>query len=73
MNRERTFRIASSPGVLFSRMDNAHPGSCGKLILNSEAKIVDVSTGESLGPNQPGELVVRYGKYVCNNTISGAH
>ena len=34
-------------------------GSCGTPIPMTEVAIVDASTGESLGPNQPGELYVR--------------
>ena len=33
--------------------------SCGKLIPNTEAKIIDLKTGEALGPNQTGELCIR--------------
>jgi acyl-CoA synthetase (AMP-forming)/AMP-acid ligase II len=34
-------------------------GSVGPLVPNTEAKIVDLVSGESLGPNSPGELWVR--------------
>jgi 4-coumarate--CoA ligase len=40
-------------------MDNSYPGSCGTIIMNTEAKIVDAETGESLGTGMRGELVVR--------------
>ncbi|WVZ67793.1 hypothetical protein U9M48_016825 [Paspalum notatum var. saurae] len=35
-------------------------GSVGKLASHMEAKIVDPSTGEALGPGQRGELWIRY-------------
>ena len=35
------------------------PGSVGNLVAMTEGKIVDVSTGKSLGPNQRGELCLR--------------
>ena len=34
-------------------------GSCGTPIPMTEVAIVDTSTAESLGPNQPGELYIR--------------
>jgi acyl-CoA synthetase (AMP-forming)/AMP-acid ligase II len=34
-------------------------GSAGKLISNQEARVVDYSTGEDLGPEQPGEIWLR--------------
>ena len=35
------------------------PGSCGYLLPNSEAKIVDLKNGNDLGPNKEGELCIR--------------
>ncbi|NUL82731.1 MAG: 4-coumarate--CoA ligase family protein [Armatimonadetes bacterium] len=35
------------------------PGSIGPLVPNTEAKIIDVSTGEELGTDQDGELLIR--------------
>lgn len=34
-------------------------GSCGVLIPNTEAKVVDTETGEALSNMQPGELLIR--------------
>jgi len=34
-------------------------GSCGVLLPNSEAKVVDVTTGEALGPDQHGEICIK--------------
>ncbi|HEX2171863.1 MAG TPA: 4-coumarate--CoA ligase family protein [Dehalococcoidia bacterium] len=36
-----------------------NPGSIGRLIPNTECKIVDLATGATLGPNQDGEICVR--------------
>uniref|UniRef100_A0A7S1G8A5 4-coumarate--CoA ligase n=1 Tax=Bicosoecida sp. CB-2014 TaxID=1486930 RepID=A0A7S1G8A5_9STRA len=35
------------------------PGSCGKLVPNCTAKLVDPATGKAVGPNEEGELWVR--------------
>ncbi|MCH8844266.1 MAG: 4-coumarate--CoA ligase family protein [SAR324 cluster bacterium] len=35
------------------------PGSIGKVIPNTEVKIVEIGTGKELGPNQEGELWIR--------------
>ena len=37
-------------------VDLAKPGSCGVLMPNTEAKIVNLETGKALGPNQTGEI-----------------
>jgi len=34
-------------------------GSCGVLLPNTRAKIVDLSTGRNLGPGKRGELCVQ--------------
>lgn len=34
-------------------------GSCGILLPNSQGKVVDVSTGKALGPNEKGELCLK--------------
>ena len=34
-------------------------GSCGRVVRNSELKVVDPITGASLTYNQPGEICVR--------------
>ncbi len=34
-------------------------GSCGVLLPNTKAKIVDISSGESLGPGKHGELCIQ--------------
>lgn len=39
--------------------ENRRYGSTGRIAANTEAKIVDTDTGESLGPGQRGELWLR--------------
>lgn len=39
--------------------DDVVVGSVGKAVPNSEIKIVDIKTGEALGPNQTGEVVIK--------------
>ena len=38
-------------------------GSCGEVTSRTQAKVVDINTGEALGPNQKGELCI-YGPQV---------
>lgn len=40
-------------------MDDVVEGSCGVVLPNTTIKIVDVATGQSVGPNQTGELCVK--------------
>lgn len=49
----------TSPGVMQTPLNNEHLGSCGRLISRTQAKIVDLETGDNLGPNQHGELFLR--------------
>ena len=39
-----------------SPIDNSAIGSCGRLLSRTRAKVVDLETGEALGPHQNGEL-----------------
>ena len=48
-----------SPGSHMSPLGNAKIGSIGSPLSRTQAKIVDLSTGEALGPNQRGELCVK--------------
>ena len=34
-------------------------GSCGRLVPNCQLRVADLSTGESLGPGNTGELCIR--------------
>lgn len=49
------------------------PGSCGTVVRNAEAKVIDIETGMSLPYNQPGEICIRgpqimKGEYVAMST-----
>ena len=35
------------------------PNSCGKLVSNVKAKVVDLNSGDSVGVDQPGELWIK--------------
>lgn len=48
-----------SPVATMTIVDLFKPGSCGILLPNTEAKIVDLETGEALGTNGRGELCFR--------------
>ena len=48
-----------SPVGTMSGVKNIVAGSCGILAPNTEGKIVDLVTGEALGPGQTGELCIR--------------
>ena len=48
-----------SPLALVTPENIAKIGSCGVLIPNTEGKIVNLESGEALGPNQTGELCVK--------------
>ena len=61
-----------APAGTLTAVDEVHPGSCGRLCINTEAKFVDMETGELLGPNQRGSLPfedLRLGK-ICSNSTS---
>ena len=57
-----------SPVVTSTRDDIFKPGSCGVLLPNTEAKIIDIESGDALGPHQQGELCIR-GPQVSNCII----
>ncbi|HKY03502.1 MAG TPA: 4-coumarate--CoA ligase family protein [Blastocatellia bacterium] len=40
-------------------MEKINRGTSGQCVPNTECKVVDVATGEELGPNQEGELWIR--------------
>ena len=49
-----------SPAVTFTRTSMVETGgSCGQLLPNTEMKVLDLGTGEPIGPNQTGELCFR--------------
>ena len=53
-----------SPVGLMTPSDQVVLGSCGILLPDTEAKIIDLNTGEPLGPGKEGELCIR-GPQVC--------
>ena len=48
-----------SPAACFSPAGAAVVGSCGKLLPNTQGRIVCPVSGAGLGPDQPGELLIR--------------
>jgi len=48
----------SSPVTHMQPIDDGFLGGCGHLVPNTIAKVVDLETGEPLGPEQEGELCV---------------
>jgi long-subunit acyl-CoA synthetase (AMP-forming) len=51
----------TSPVTLFTPRDVplSKVGSCGQIVPYTEAKVVDLTTGQSVGPHQSGELLIR--------------
>lgn len=48
----------TSPATHMSQIGNEKIDSIGRPLSRTKAKIVDVDTGEPLGPNQPGEMCI---------------
>lgn len=48
----------TSPVTHMSPIVNNHIGSFGEPVSRTRVKIVDISTGESLGPGQEGEMCI---------------
>ena len=57
--REGWGMTEASPTVCLTHDNAFMSGSCGYLLPNSEAKIIDLKSGNALGPNKKGELCVR--------------
>ena len=49
----------TSPSVCQTQDETFKPGSCGYLLPNTYAKVVDLETGVSLGPYEKGELCIK--------------
>jgi long-chain acyl-CoA synthetase len=51
----------SAPVTIFTPKDapRSKMGSCGQIVGETQAQVVDLTTGESLGPHQSGELWIR--------------
>lgn len=56
--------------------DLDRPGSVGPVLQNTECKVIDVESGAELGPNEPGEVLIR-GPHIMlgylNNPEATAH
>lgn len=52
-------------GGVSGRLNANKPKSVGRLLPNVQLKIIDVKTGQRLGPNQVGELCVNQGYQWC--------
>lgn len=48
-----------SPGAMVVPDGRTMHGSVGHLVPNTEAKVIDLDTGEQLGPNTEGEILIR--------------
>ena len=46
-------------GLCTAQLPSTISGSCGVVSANCEVKIVDIGTGEALGPNEHGELCAK--------------
>ena len=58
------FGMTEAGGCIIVPTDKADSiGSCGEVTSRTQAKVVDINTGEALGPNQKGELCI-YGPQV---------
>ena len=49
----------TSPATHFSRPRNSKIGSVGPPLSRTQSKVVDIDTGEALGPHQRGELCIK--------------
>jgi len=49
----------TSPIGLIAPLNDTIEGSCGMTVPNTQIKIVDVNTGEALGPNVRGEICLK--------------
>ena len=63
------FGMSEAPCITTIPMNIRKLGSCGILPSNTEAKIVDPSSGKTLGSGEVGELCVR-GPQVISNCIT---
>lgn len=46
-------------GVITAQKPDHKAGAVGTVISNSQIKIIDLETGNALGPNQAGELLTK--------------
>ena len=57
--REGYGMTETSPTICRTHDRAFKAGSCGYLLPNTEAKIIDLKSGNALGPNEMGELCIR--------------
>ncbi|TRY71910.1 hypothetical protein TCAL_00174 [Tigriopus californicus] len=57
--REAWGMTETSPIVSMTSLTDEMNGFCGKLVPNTMAKVIDLNTGEPLGPHQRGELCAK--------------
>ena len=48
----------TSPGVTVDPYENMREGTVGCIVPNTELRVLDLDTGESLPPNRDGEVCV---------------
>ncbi|XP_076297963.1 uncharacterized protein LOC143217491 isoform X2 [Lasioglossum baleicum] len=53
------YGMTETSGMVATQLPGGTSGSCGTVNPNCEMKIIDIQTGETLGPNQQGELCVK--------------
>ena len=53
------YGMTEVPLITRTKKEGSKPGSAGKLVSNVIAKVVDIDSNETLGPNAPGELYVK--------------
>ena len=53
------YAMTEAPILARTKEEGSKPGSTGKLVPNVIAKVVDLDTQKSLGPNMPGELYLK--------------
>lgn len=46
-------------GAIAWQMPGSKLGSCGRIYETAQIKVIDQNTGETLGPNQQGELLIK--------------
>lgn len=51
--------MSEAPCITTNPMDGIKAGSCGIVPSNTEVKIIDPDSGETLGPGKTGEICVR--------------
>ena len=53
------YAMTEVPLITRTVREGSKPGSAGKLVSNVIAKVVDLDTNKSVGPNESGELLVK--------------